>query len=153
MSAITTTSFRSFFVNLLVVISTALLLQSCGGGGGGGGTPPAVSPWGTAQLIETENSGNAVDPQIAIDASGNALAVWYQDGDATAATRYDIWANRYTASTGLWGTATLIETDNAGNALGPQIAFDASGNAIAVWQQDGDATAATRNDIWANRYQ
>ena len=48
-----------------------------------------------------------------------------------------------------WGTAALIETDNAGDASRAQIAFDANGNALAVWQQyDG-----TRNNIWANRYQ
>jgi len=101
------------------------------------------SGWGTAALIETDNAGYAYDPQIAIDTSGNALAVWRQsDG-----TRDNIWANRYTNGSG-WGTATLIETDNAGNAYYPQIAFDASGNALAVWEQRN----ATRTNIWSNRY-
>jgi hypothetical protein len=70
--------------------------------------------------------------------------VWHQsDG-----TRYNIWANRYIPGTG-WDTAGLIETDNAGSALYPQIAFDTSGNAIAVWSQsDG-----TRDNIWADRYE
>lgn len=59
-----------------------------------------------------------------------------------------IWANRYTAGTG-WGTAALIETDNAGNAYSPQIACDTAGNALAVWDQsDG-----TRLNIWANRFE
>ena len=99
--------------------------------------------WGVAALIVTGNAGGAQSPQISIDANGNALAVWHQsDG-----TRFNIWANRYTSGTG-WGTAALIETDNAGSATNPQIAFDASGNALAVWtQSDG-----TRNNIWANRY-
>ncbi len=48
-----------------------------------------------------------------------------------------------------WGTAALIETDNAGPAYDPQIAFDANGNALAVWEQfDG-----TRSNIVANRFQ
>ncbi len=107
----------------------------------------AGSGWGTASLIETDNAGNASSPQIAIDANGNALAVWNQfDG-----TRYNIWANRFIAGTGAgtgWGTATLIETDNAGNAYFPQIAIDTNGNALAVWtQSDG-----TRYNIVANRY-
>jgi hypothetical protein len=103
----------------------------------------AGSGWGTAELIETDNAGIAYYPQIAIDAAGNALAVWQQsDG-----TRYNIWANRYTAGSG-WGKAAMIETDNAGDAWSPQIAFDAEGNALAVWyQSDG-----TRLNIWANRY-
>ena len=100
--------------------------------------------WGTAQLIETDNAGNAYRPQVAIDSSGNAIAVWYQwDG-----TRDNIWSNRYVPGTG-WGTARLIETNNAGDAYGPQIAIDSNGNAIVVWyQSDG-----TRYNIWSNRYE
>jgi hypothetical protein len=100
--------------------------------------------WGTAALIETDNVGDAYSPEVAMDAAGNALAVWYQsDG-----TRYNIYSNRYTASTGLWGTVALIETDNAAGAYHPQVAIDAAGNAVVVWRQsDG-----TRYNIWSNRY-
>ena len=99
--------------------------------------------WGTVTLLEVVAPGASRDPQIAIDANGNALAVW---------SRYDgvsenIWANRYTAGVG-WGAASLIETDNAGPATAPKVAFDAAGNALAVWQQsDG-----LRRNIWSNRY-
>lgn len=101
------------------------------------------SGWGLAELIETDNSGHARRPQIAIDAAGNALAIWEQyDG-----TRNNIWSNRYTAGSG-WGTAELIESNNAGGAVKPQIAVNSAGDALAVWEQsDG-----TRNNIWANRY-
>jgi hypothetical protein len=103
----------------------------------------AGSGWGTAALIETENLGEARSPQVAMDPSGNAIAVWYQWGG----TRYDLWSNRYTAGSG-WGTAALIETENLGNAGGHQAAMDLSGNAIAVWHQRN----GIRDDIWANRY-
>jgi hypothetical protein len=114
-----------------------------GAGGGGGGGGSAGKTWGTATLIETD-TGYADRPKIAVDGAGNAIAVWFQsDG-----TRLNIWANRYTASSNSWGSPVLIETDNAGDAADPQIAFDGAGNAIAVWQQfDG-----TRVSIWANRY-
>jgi len=104
----------------------------------------STGTWGTAELIETDNAGDAYSHQVTIDSSGNAVAVWSQsDG-----TRFNIWSNRYTALTGTWGTAELIETDNAGAALNPQVAVDSSGNAVAVWQQyDG-----TRTNIWSNRY-
>jgi hypothetical protein len=106
----------------------------------------ATKTWGTAERIGT-GTGDAWDPQIAIDANGNALAVWQQDGNAGGSLRYDIWSNRYTAGTG-WGTATLLETDNAGSAQAPQIAIYANGDAIAVWAQfDG-----TYGNIMANRY-
>ena len=104
----------------------------------------ATGSWGTSALIETNNAGSASRPQIAVNASGDALAVWHQfDG-----TRINIWANRFTAATSSWGTAALIETENLGSAGDPQIAFDGSGNALAVWRQsDG-----TRSNIWANRF-
>jgi hypothetical protein len=101
--------------------------------------------WGTGALIETDNTGDASGPQIAIDANGNAMVVWVQDGDATAGQRFDVWARRYSA--GVWGTAELIET-NAGSADGPQLAINANGNAIAVWSQ----ATGTSLSIWANRY-
>ena len=69
------------------------------------------------------------------DLSGNALAANYS------------WS--FTTADGAWGSAALIETDNAGDAFEPQIAFDSSGNALAVWRQsDG-----TRDNIWANRFE
>ena len=72
------------------------------------------------------------------------MVVWYQYNG----TCFNIWSNRYTAATGTWGTAELIEADNAGDARYPQVAVDSSGNAVAVWQQsDG-----TRYNIWSNVY-
>ncbi len=99
--------------------------------------------WGTAALIETDDTGTAFDPQVAVDGIGNAFAVWAQsDG-----SRVNIWANRYLAGSG-WGTAVLIETDNTDSAYYPQVAVDGGGNAVTVWQQsDG-----SRVNIWANRY-
>ena len=47
--------------------------------------------WGAAELIETDNAGNTESPQIAIDSSGTAIAVWTQsDG-----TRTNVYANRF----------------------------------------------------------
>lgn len=106
----------------------------------------ATHTWGTAAPIET-GVGFSSNPQIAIDANGNALAVWQQDGNPSGSLRYDIWASRYTAGTG-WGTAAVIDTDNAGSAITPQIAIYANGNAIAVWAQyDG-----TYGNIMTSRY-
>jgi len=100
--------------------------------------------WGTAQLIETDDTGDARRPQVAVDGSGNAVAVWEQYYDSTP---YNIWSNRYVPGTG-WGTPQLIETDNARDAWYPQVAVDGSGNAVAVWAQfDG-----MRDSIWSNRY-
>ena len=59
---------------------------------------------------------------------------------------YSIYANHFNGTN--QGTVELVEADNAGNAEYPQIAFDSSGNAIAVWYQSN----GTRPSIWANRF-
>ncbi len=102
----------------------------------------AGTGWGEAELIETNDDRDAEFPQVAVDGSGNAVAVWVQ-----YEPQGHIWSNRYVVGTG-WGEAELIETNDAGSAVNPQVAVDSSGNAIAVWyQSDG-----TRYNIWSNRY-
>ena len=98
--------------------------------------------WGTAELIESDNAGGAGPPEVAVDPTGNAVAVWEQsDG-----TRTNIWANQYVAGMG-WAAAELIESEDLGDAQRPRIAVDPDGDAIAVWyQNDG-----TRLNVWANR--
>ena len=103
------------------------------------------SGWGAPGLIETDNTNSAHDARVAFDAGGNAMAVWIQsDG-----VRDNVLANRYTAGQG-WGSAVLIETDNAGPALEPRIVFDGNGNATAVWSHR-DVAGFTFN-ILANRW-
>ncbi len=101
------------------------------------------SGWSTPTLIETNNDGPAYDPQLSVNTEGTMIAAWRQyDG-----TRYSIYSNRYTTASE-WETATLIETNNVGNAENVHVAISNSGHAFAVWpQHDG-----TRNNIWGNRY-
>lgn len=83
--------------------------------------------WENAERIDS-GDGNAALPRVTVDSGGNALAVWQQlDG-----SRYDIWANRFVVGEG-WGTAALIEDDNANDATAPRVSSDANGNALAVW--------------------
>jgi len=101
------------------------------------------SAWDTAELIETDNTGNTTQPQVSIDANGNAIAVWVQNDGM----RNNIIANRYVSGS-VWGSAELIETNNAGDGSKPQVSVQPNGNALAVWQQsDG-----SRTNIWSNNY-
>lgn len=99
--------------------------------------------WSTAELIETDNSGDAEHPQIMTDATGNAIAIWTQYNGSNE----NIWANRYVAGSG-WGTATLIETNQDEDAYFPHLAMNSNGNAFAIWtQRDG-----SNSKIWGNQY-
>lgn len=96
--------------------------------------------WGKPQLII---AGEAEHFGVGVDGDGNALAVW----SAKSGAHRRIWFNRYVDGKG-WGSATLLETDDAGDAIHPQVAIDGSGNGIAIWSQsDGK-----RRNIVVNRY-
>jgi Calcium-binding EGF domain len=100
--------------------------------------------WAAAVLVETTNPGHAWNPAIAVDNSGNAMAVWYQQ-DVANTGRLSIWANRF--SNNAWGSAVLIESSDDGGAAST-VAMDNAGNAIAAWYQyDGEW-----DSLYANRY-
>lgn len=78
-------------------------------------------------------------PVVAMDANGNAVAVWSEDNDVLA-TRYDVGSG--------WSQATVID-NYSGDAYASDIAIDADGNATAVWFQH---VTLNRTAIFANRY-
>jgi len=106
----------------------------------------ANGQWDEPKIMgDAQAAGDARSPRIVLDSSGNAIAVWAQL--AAGNVRNDIWANRFDVGNG-WGTAQLLETNNAASALSPDAAVDGQGNVVAVWaQSDG-----TRYSIWSNRF-
>src|SRR5262249_46361128 len=97
--------------------------------------------WSTPALVET-STDDSYNPQIVVDASGNAIVAW----DTFDGTTNHIFSNRYTAGSG-WGTPVQIDP-NTNAATTVDIAMDSNGNALAAWTQfDG-----TYERIWSNRY-
>jgi hypothetical protein len=100
------------------------------------------SGWTSAELVENDDTGDAYNPDVAIDPDGRITAVLaYDDGSVRS-----VWANRYEPGTG-WGTLTLLESSDV-TAQNPTVAMDAEGNAWVAWEQD----LSSDTDIWANRY-
>jgi len=90
------------------------------------------SGWGSAQVIDS-GYGTCNSPvRIAVNSSGDAIAVWKQDIGAD----YDLVTNRYIKGVGWSYPETLDYIDS--EVWDPRIGMDDSGNAIAVWyQSDG----------------
>ena len=101
--------------------------------------------WANETLLETDNRGWAFDVEVAIDSAGAAMAVWSQNSDTPL---YNLFANRFVPGTG-WESPTLLENNDIWDALLPQVAFDASGAAIVVWEQ---YVGGNWQDIYGNRY-
>jgi hypothetical protein len=117
---------------LVVAVAATLLLPAAAQA-----TPTFLSG------INVSDAGrDAFEPQVAVDSNGNSLMVWTRsDG-----TNIRIQAKFRAAD----GTSRPTETiSQAGrDASGPQVAFDPSGNATAVWTQvdgsNGRIHAASR---------
>jgi hypothetical protein len=100
--------------------------------------------WDQPTLIDASTKGNAYDPQVAIDADGNATATWYYD----EAGHMAVWTNRYNAATWGWGRAQRLSRPGSGQAFSPRVVADGFGNVIVVWSKHDD----TQCRIWASKY-
>ncbi len=90
--------------------------------------------WEAEQLLAINGSV----PDVALDASGNATAVWIQwDG-----AQYDAFASRFAPGTG-WSPPGPIEP-LPGDSYSPSVGVDPAGNVVAVWNH--------APDIYANTY-
>lgn len=98
--------------------------------------------WGPTQPVEAA-AGSVQRPAVAMDAQGNAIAVWRQsDG-----TSNSIYANRYVNGGG-WGNAVLLGPTTASVTDSPFISMDADGRALAAWLQ----RAGAFYDVFTSRF-
>jgi len=100
--------------------------------------PVSAGTWGTTVIVDTSTDGSAFSPQVGIDASGNAVAIWYQSGLSS-----DLYSSRYWKGVG-WGVPALIESNDVGSVNDAHIAVT-TGMARAVWRQAGD--------LWSTRFE
>ncbi|HMN22321.1 MAG TPA: immunoglobulin domain-containing protein [Ottowia sp.] len=86
----------------------------------------------------------ARNPRVAMDASGNAMAVWRQppDGDN------HLYASRYARDTNTWSVPVKIENEAGGASDDYQLAMNSAGQAAVVW-----SGAPAPNPVYIARYE
>ncbi len=108
---------------------------------GDGGIQASVRPastgvWGSPVRLSPIGE-RPVTPQVALDAQGNAIAVWSSDVGGNYPV---IEASLRPALTGQWQTPVALSFSSVAtgdhNSTEPQIAFDPHGNAVAVWTHE-----------------
>lgn len=67
-------------------------------------------------------------PKVAIDGSGNALAIWRQAAGGT----HHLYASRYDAAAGTWSAPTQLENESDGAAKA-EIVMNSAGQAAVLW--------------------
>jgi len=110
-----------------------------------------------AQWLDSEASatqistatGYAMMPKVAVDGSGNAIAVWMQSDNQLT----NVWVNRYSVGSG-WGTPkkmTSAVSTATGPSGSPSIAIDGAGNGVIMWNRS-DAAISSHFDVYTSRY-
>ncbi|HJU83046.1 MAG TPA: hypothetical protein VJ600_02445 [Holophagaceae bacterium] len=97
------------------------------------------SGWAAKTLVYADGAASSARPALALDGSGNAIAVWY--------TAYAIKTSRYSSATS-WAAA--VDATGGNQALmadAPGLALDAAGDAIVSWTDASDYTAWVNSSL------
>jgi len=107
------------------------------------------SGWQATPTTLSPIDNNSIQPQVAMDCQGNAVAVW-TNIDAGEGGKDVIQAKSFIVGSG-WQAdpTTLSPTDD--NSDQPQVAMDCQGNAVAVWA-NGDAGVGDKYVIQATNF-
>lgn len=107
--------------------------------------------WCAAERVGPADGGSS-GPEVAIDGSGNAVAVWSQrelSPNPGMPGGMRVWSNRC-ASGGGWGDPEPIEAEGAYIASSPKVSFDGRGVAVAAWNRVEWIDNGFH--VWTNRY-
>jgi len=123
-------------IMMMIVLASAAVLSVHGGN------------WEDATLLYGEPTiddpyGPYRDSAISMNDSGDAMAVWFEDGNYTTY----VMASRYEKDTG-WSTPVRISDAPDWYAYRPAIEMDNEGNAVAVWEEGNPSSS----NSWTNRY-
>jgi hypothetical protein len=94
---------------------------------------------GSEFLVNTTTAAFQADPAVAMDANGNFVVVWESSGHD--GNGKGIAAQRYAADGTAQGGELLANTAVIGDQEDPEVAMDADGNFVIIWEsfgQDGD---------------
>jgi hypothetical protein len=107
----------------------------------------STAGWGAAELVEAGGNGNQA-PQMAIDPSGNVMAIW-ERMDSNTPTSHIRYATL--PAGGSWSASAQVSATDAGtseNTEVPQIAFDTRGEALAIWSRFVNGHSTARSDVY-----
>jgi len=90
----------------------------------------------------SEPSLEVRDHHIALDASGNALAVWAE----RATTNFVVRGAIRNAASGAWSAAAKLSATGGNTSGGPSVALRTDGHAVVAWIEDNSVVRVTQGD-------
>jgi hypothetical protein len=121
----------------------------------GSGWVDSATVEGIGRSVNT-NIGPANEPEMALNAAGQAVAIWRQGIDASPLPAYDfdLWSSRYDMTTDTWTAPQQLEDGDGTLFYGKSLVIDSGGTATALWS-DNDGTrlhiraARLVADVWS----
>lgn len=110
--------------------------------------------WSGPMSVQPATAPRGEAPQVAVDAMGNAIAVWRQRVVGNG-SRYEVWGAHFSSATGAWSNPIDFMSQATAYVLNgsehlPKIAVNADGEAIVVWFEQTDAPLAA--GLWTRVY-
>lgn len=107
----------------------------------------AAGGWSTPQLID---SGGVDQHRLAVDAAGNALAIWRRPEEIDGKVVLKAFASRFTPAGG-WEAPQDV---SVGDVFVPVAALRPDGHGLAVWQEldASSSPPGSTYSIWSSRY-
>jgi hypothetical protein len=121
-----------------VVVWHSLLQDGSGHGIFGQRYANSGIPLGPEFRVNTYTPGAQIAPSVAADSSGNFVAVWHSNQDAS----FGVFGRRYASSGAPLGPEFRVNTYTTSFQGYQSVAADSSGNFVVVWEsqaQDGSA--------------
>lgn len=89
-----------------------------------------LAGWGTPVRIDSDSAGRAYRPSIAIDSTGQAMAVWEQSAKNCGFAC----ANCFSPQTG-WAGTMLLPSEDGCSVYNTGVAYSQDGVALVMWTQ------------------
>ena len=105
-------------------------------------------PQGGEFLVNATTAGSQYDPAVAVDADGDFVVAWVDEGRDDELT--GVFARRYDRGGVAQGQEFRVSPAEAGGSA-PSVAMDDSGNFVVAWTGTRDA-ASGGADVFARRY-
>jgi hypothetical protein len=86
--------------------------------------------------VNSSSDGDQLTPVVAMDGSGNWIAVWQDDRDANG--YYELFARRFDSSGNALTGESRVNQISDGQQRDPDIAMGSDGRAVVVWEDDQD---------------
>jgi hypothetical protein len=111
-------------------------------------------PVGTQFQVNTYTTSGQGEPAVAADGGGNFVVVWQSaQGDGSDTDKTSVHGQRYDATGSPLGGEFQVNSYTTSYQGAPDVAADASGNFVVVWDSSGSAGSdAYGSSIHGQRY-